>query len=102
MRAGTVSVNMTARTEVRVAVMLAVVIGVFTACWVPVMTAMFASSKPLTKRNGPLHMWLRTLSLSNSAMNFFIYSAVIRDFRDAYAGIFRKMFRLWSLLRTWL
>ncbi|CAH3198283.1 unnamed protein product, partial [Porites evermanni] len=91
MKAGTVSVNMTARTEVRVAVMLAVVIGVFTACWVPVMTAMFASSKPLMKRNGPLHMWLRTLSLSNSAMNFFIYSAVIRDFRDAYAGIFRKI-----------
>ena len=80
--------------EIRVACTLAIVIGVFTACWVPLMTALFAAGKLLMKRNGPLHMWLRTVALSNSAMNFLIYSARIRDFKDSYATIFRKMCRL--------
>ena len=40
----------------------------------PKMTALFAAGKSLMKPNGPLHMWLRTLALSNSAMNFLIYS----------------------------
>ena len=35
-------------------------------------------------------MWLRALALSNSAMNVFIYSAKIRDFKDAYIGIVTK------------
>ena len=48
------------------------------------MTLLFAAGKSLIKRNGPLHMWLRTLALSNSAMNFLIYSARIRDFKDSY------------------
>ena len=39
-------------------------------------------------------MWLWTLGLSNSAMNFLIYSANIRDFKEAYVDIFRKMLRL--------
>ena len=80
--------------EIRVACTLAIVIGVFTACWVPLMTALFAAGKLLMKRNGPLHMWLRTVALSNSAMNFLIYSTRIRDFKDSYATIFRKMCRL--------
>ena len=58
------------------------------------MTALFAAGKLLMKGNGPLHMWLRTVALSNSAMNFLIYSARIRDFKDSYATIFRKMCRL--------
>ena len=86
--------NVNSSVEVRVACTLAIVIGVFTACWVPVMTAMFATGGSLIKRYGPVHMWLRTLALSNSAMNFLIYSAKIRDFRDAYADIFRKMCHL--------
>lgn len=80
--------------ELRVAGTLAIVIGVFTASWFPVMIAMFATGKPLLEKNGPSHMWLRTLALSNSAMNFLIYTARIRDFRDAYAGICRKICRL--------
>ena len=79
------------RVEVRVACTLAIVIGVFTACWVPLITGWFATGKPLFKRHGPVHMWLRTLSLSNSAMNFLIYTAKMPDFRDAYARICRKM-----------
>ena len=80
-----------ARVEVRVACTLAIVIGVFTVCWVPLITGLFATGKPLFKRHGLVHMWLRTLSLSNSAMNFLIYTARIPDFRDAYARICRKM-----------
>ena len=41
-------------------------------------------------------MWLLTLAMSNSAMNFFIYSAKLQDFKDVYIGILRQMFRLWS------
>ena len=94
LRAWAVSVDPSPNMEIRVACTLAIVIGVFTACWVPVMTLLFAAGKSLMKRNGPLHMWLRTLALSNSAMNFLIYSARIRDFKDSYVAIFRKMCRL--------
>lgn len=87
------SADMRSRMEVRVACTLAIVIGVFAVCWVPVMTLLFAAGKPLIKFYGPTHMWLRTLSLSNSAMNFWIYTARIQDFRDAYAKIYRKMCR---------
>ena len=94
LRARAVSVDPSPHMEIRVACTLAIVIGVFTACWVPVMTLLFAAGKSLMKRNGPLHLWLRTLALSNSAMNFLIYSARIRDFKDSYVAIFRKMCRL--------
>ena len=87
------SANMTSRMEVRVTCTLAIVIGVFTFCWVPVMASLFAAGKPLIKFYGPTHMWLRTLALSNSAMNFWIYTARIPDFRDVYAKMCRKIFR---------
>ena len=45
-------------------------------------------------QGGPLDMWPGTLALSNSAMNFLIYSAEIRDFKEAYVDIFRKMLNL--------
>ena len=91
----TVSVKFTSRMEVRVAHTLAVAMGTFTACWIPLIIAMgFCTGKPLVKRNIHLLMWLRTLALSNSAMNFLIYSAKMRDFRNAYVGILRKMLRL--------
>ncbi|XP_068696696.1 adenosine receptor A2b-like [Montipora foliosa] len=73
--------------EVRVARTLAMVTGVFTVCWVPLMTALFAPGKPLFKINGPVHMWLRTLALSNSVMNFVIYTVKMPDFRNAYGKI---------------
>ena len=91
-----VSVKLTSRMEVRVSCTLAIAIGIFSACWVPVITIMIAimTGKPLTRPNGPLDLCLRTLALSNSAMNFLIYSAKIRDFKEAYVDIFRKLFRL--------
>ena len=92
--ARTLPVKVTSSREVRVACTLAIAIGVFTVCWVPLMTVFFAAGKLIINRNGSLLMWLRTLALSNSAMNFLIYSAKIRDFKEAYVYIFRKMLRL--------
>ena len=67
--------------------------GVVTICWVPPMIVLVFATKKL-KLNGPLHMWLQTLALSNSAMNFLIYSAKIGDFRDTFVGILGKVLRL--------
>ena len=92
LRARPLTVDLNARLEIRVACTLAIVIGIFTICWFPVMISLFGAGKSLLKANGPAHMWVRTLALSNSAMNFFIYTARIRDFRAAYAGIARKVF----------
>lgn len=91
LRARPLSVDVNSRMEIRVACTLAIVIGVFTACWFPLMIGLFATGKSLLKPNGPAHMWIRTLALSNSAMNFLIYTARIRDFREAYAGVCRKI-----------
>ena len=88
--ARTVSVKSVSRLEVRVTCTLAIATGVFTVCWVPIMT-LYATEK---WRNTPLHFWLTTVALSNSAMNFLIYSAKMRDFRNAYVGILRKILRL--------
>ena len=77
--------------ERRVASTLAMVIAIFTACWLPMIVVFFAAGKSLVKMYGTAYMWIRSLALSNSAMNFIIYSARIRDFRDAYALICRKI-----------
>ena len=87
----TVEVN--SKVERRVAVTLAIVIGVFTAFWFPMIVVFFASGKSLVKMYGTAYMWIRSLALSNSAVNFLIYSARIRDFRDAFALICRKILR---------
>lgn len=91
LRSRPLSVDVNSRVEIRVACTLAIVIGVFTACWFPLMISLFATGKSLLKPNGPAHMWIRTLALSNSAMNFLIYTARIRDFWEAYAVVCRKM-----------
>ena len=88
-RPATLSVN--CRVEMRVAFTLAIVIGVFTVCWFPLIIALFAAGKPLVKPQGAAHMWIRTVALSNSAMNFLIYSLRIADFRQAYGAICHKM-----------
>lgn len=79
------------RVEVRVACTLAIVIIVFTAFWFPFIITRFATGKSLLKPNGPAQQWITTLALSNSAMNFLIYTARMRDFRDAYAGMYKKL-----------
>ncbi|XP_078365070.1 adenosine receptor A2a-like [Oculina patagonica] len=85
----TVEVN--SKIERRVAFTLAIVIVVFSACWFPMIIVFFAAGKSLVKMHSTAYMWIRSLTLSNSAMNFIIYSARIRDFRDAFALICRKI-----------
>ena len=85
------TVEANSKVERRVAVTLAIVIGVFTAFWFPMIVVFFASGKSLVKMHGTAFMWIRSLALSNSAVNFLIYSARIRDFRDAFALTCRKI-----------
>ena len=92
-KGGTSPVVASTNAERRLAFTLAIVIGVFTACWFPMIVVFFAAGKSLVKMYGTAYMWIRTLALLNSAMNFLIYSARIRDFRDAYALICRKILR---------
>ena len=80
------------RVEVRVASTLAIVIAIFTVSWFPLVATLFAAGKPLIKNQGIAHMWIRTLALSNSAMNFVIYGSRIRNFYEAYAVCGRKLF----------
>ena len=89
----TVQSTANSKVERRVAFTLAIVIGVFSAWWLPMIVVFFAAGKPLVKKYGTAYMWIRSLALSNSAMNFIIYSARIRDFRDAYTLICRKILR---------
>ena len=88
------------RREIRVAVTLAVVIVVFTACWFPLFVVFSVAGKPLVKIQGTAHMWIRTLALSNSAMNFLIYGSRMRNFTDTYIEIFQKTLRLAGLQTT--
>ncbi|XP_078354852.1 adenosine receptor A2a-like [Oculina patagonica] len=77
--------------ECRVSFTLAIVIGIFSACWFPLIISFFATGHSLVKLHGPAFLWIRTLALSNSAMNLLIYSWRIRDFRNAYVVICRKI-----------
>ncbi|XP_078373111.1 adenosine receptor A2b-like [Oculina patagonica] len=79
--------------ELRVALTLAIVIVVFTACWVPLVATMFVTGMPMVmvRVDAIPYMWMRTLALSNSAMNFLIYGSRMKNFREAFAVIGRKI-----------
>ena len=90
------SIDVNLKVERRVALTLAIVIISFSVTWFPLIHVFFfITGKSLVESYGPAYMWIRSLALSNSAMNFVIYSARIRDFRDAYISISRKMFGSW-------
>ena len=93
-------VDTNSRREVRVAVTLAIVVVVFTACWFPLFVVFSVAGKPLVKIHGTAHMWIRTLALSNSSMNFIIYGSRMRNFTDTYIEIFQKTLRLARLKNT--
>ena len=86
------SSNADSRFEVRVALTLAIVIAVFTACWIPFYVVFIATGKLLVKPYGTAFMWIRTLALSNSAMNFLIYGSKLNNFHEGFAVICRKAF----------
>ena len=79
------------RVEVRVAFTLGIIIIVYTACWFPLVATVFATGKLLVKKQGVAFMWIRTLALSNSAMNFLIYGSRMQSFREAFALIGQKI-----------
>jgi len=88
------------RRETRVAVTLAIVVVVFTTCWFLLFVVFAVAGKPLVKIHGTTHMWIRTLALSNSAMNFIIYGSRMRNFTDTYIEIFQKTLRFAGLYST--
>ena len=88
------------RVEVRVALTLAIVISVFTACWIPFFFFFTATGKLSLKRYGSAHMWIRTLALSNSAMNFLIYGLRLESFRESFVAILRTVFKKFTALCT--
>ena len=87
LRAKPSSVVVKSKVERSVAVTFAIVTGVFTVSWLAFIVVLY------TEIHGTAYMWTMTLALSNSAVNFLIYSARIRDFRDAFALICRKILR---------
>ena len=77
--------------EIRVASTLGIVILVFTACWLPFVVVLYATGRLLIKKHGVAYMWIRTLALSNSAINFSIYGSRMQNFREAFAATGRKV-----------
>lgn len=75
------------RVEARVAVTLAIVILVFTASWIPFFVIFWSTGKPMVNIYGPAFMWIRTLALSNSAMNFVIYGSRMKNFRESFSKV---------------
>ena len=72
--------------ERRVTATVAIVVVVFTICWIPLMylRAAYAKSNVDVAYN-----WARTLALSNSAMNPWIYCFRMLEFRAAYKKLLR-------------
>ena len=87
------TVTVKSKVERRAAVTFAIAIGVFTVSWLPFIVVFYTSGESLLKMHEEASLWLTTLALSNSAVNVLIYSARIRDFRDAFALICRKILR---------
>ncbi|XP_027052989.1 probable G-protein coupled receptor No9 [Pocillopora damicornis] len=77
--------------EIRVASTLGIVILVFTACWLPFVVVLYATGRLLIKKHGVAYMWIRTLALSNSAINFSIYGSRMQNFREAFSATGRKV-----------
>ena len=77
--------------EIRVASTLGIVIVVFTACWLPFVVVLYATGRSLVKKHGVTYMWIRTLALSNSAMNFLIYGSRMKNFHEAFTAIVRQI-----------
>ena len=87
------STETNSHTEVRIAITLAIVIAVFTASWFPLIVTFICT----VKRYGIASMWIRTLALSNSAMNFVIYGSRMQSFREGFVTICRKIFGFFPL-----
>ena len=74
------------KVERRVTVTLAVVVVIFTICWFPLL---YLRSAFAEDNFGVAYNWARTLALSNSSMNPWIYCLGIVEFRDAYRRLMK-------------
>ena len=72
--------------ERRLAATMAVVVIIFTVCWFPLL---YLRSKFAEENFGVAYNWARTLALTNSSMNPWIYCYRIAEFREAYRRLLR-------------
>ncbi|KAK3755934.1 hypothetical protein QZH41_007824 [Actinostola sp. cb2023] len=81
-----------ARMEKRVSGTISIVILIFSICCLP-LVGFYLSVKSAVIRNigSVVYMWIRTLALSNSSMNFIVYSFRIYHFRVAYLKMLRNI-----------
>jgi len=72
--------------ERRVTATIAIVVVIFTVCWFPLL---YLRSAFAEDNFGVAYNWARTLALSNSSMNPWIYCFRIAEFRDAYRRLMK-------------
>jgi len=72
--------------ERRVTVTIAIVVVIFTICWFPLL---YLRSAFAEENFGVAYNWARTLALSNSSMNPWIYCFRIAEFREAYRRLLK-------------
>lgn len=81
----------------RVTMTIAVVILLFAACWLPLVGYVLAHRERMFFCSFDTKLiWIRTLLMANSSMNFIIYSFRIRQFRSAYIIIICRMLQPFS------
>ena len=80
------SVTLEHMVERRVTVTIAIVVVIFTVCWFPLL---YLRSAFAEENFGVAYNWARTLALSNSSMNPWIYCFRIAEFRKAYRRLLR-------------
>lgn len=65
---------------------MAIVVVIFTVCWFPLL---YLRSAFAEENFGVAYNWARTLALSNSSMNPWIYCLRIAEFPEAYRRLLR-------------
>ena len=73
----------------RVAVTIGIVILLFTICWTPYFVYTLTNNEDAYINMK--YSWIRTFYLSNSSMNFIVYSLRIYHFRVAYRKIIKRI-----------
>ncbi|XP_031565129.1 galanin receptor type 2-like [Actinia tenebrosa] len=80
--------------EKRIAGTIAIVIFFFSLCWFPLLGFYVSVGKGVLRElGGVTYMWIRTVVLSNSSMNFIVYSFRIVHFRVAYLRTINKILK---------
>lgn len=72
--------------ERRLAATMGIVVVIFTVCWFPLL---YLRSAFAEENFGVAYNWARTLALSNSSMNPWIYCLRIAEFPEAYRRLLR-------------